>query len=67
MATIDIHNLNPVGSELFSDSETYLKELSNDEVKIQGGYVPPETEPWITYPNPTRPYSPFCPTPITNI
>ncbi|MEQ8997694.1 MAG: hypothetical protein RID53_14470 [Coleofasciculus sp. B1-GNL1-01] len=32
MATIQIHNLTPAGSELFSDSESYLSELSDNEL-----------------------------------
>jgi hypothetical protein len=37
MANITISNLHPVGSELFSDSESYLKELSEEDFGIQGG------------------------------
>jgi hypothetical protein len=38
MATIKIADLRPVGSEFFSDSESYLTELSDDElVGTQGG------------------------------
>ncbi len=38
MATIKISDLHPVGSELFFDSESYLTELSDDElVGTQGG------------------------------
>jgi len=38
MATIKISNLNPVGSEFFTDSETYLNELNEEQLNmIQGG------------------------------
>ncbi|MCU0536235.1 MAG: hypothetical protein MUD14_20300 [Hydrococcus sp. Prado102] len=37
MANITISNLNPVGSELFFDSESYLNQLSEEEIRIQGG------------------------------
>jgi hypothetical protein len=38
MATITISDLRPAGSELFFDSESYLTELSDDELAgTQGG------------------------------
>jgi hypothetical protein len=37
MASINVHNLNPIGSDLFADSESYLKELSETELNQQGG------------------------------
>ena len=41
MATIKIADLNPVGSEFFADSESYLNELTNDELNMtQGGSTP---------------------------
>ncbi|MDZ8262198.1 hypothetical protein [Nostoc sp. ChiQUE01b] len=40
MASITIFDLNPTGSELFFDSESYLKELSEAELAIQGGATP---------------------------
>ncbi|MEQ8537096.1 MAG: hypothetical protein RIB93_06490 [Coleofasciculus sp. D1-CHI-01] len=41
MATIKISNLNPVGSEFFNDSETYLNELNGEQLNmIQGGSTP---------------------------
>ncbi|MBD2452023.1 hypothetical protein H6G76_33915 [Nostoc sp. FACHB-152] len=40
MTRITIYDLNPTGSELFSDSESYLKELSEAELAIQGGIIP---------------------------
>ncbi|MCU0536125.1 MAG: hypothetical protein MUD14_19730 [Hydrococcus sp. Prado102] len=39
MTTIQINNLSPAGSELFSDSESYLKELSENISNIQGGLI----------------------------
>lgn len=39
MATIKINNLNPAGSELFSDSESYLQELSDADLNVQGGLI----------------------------
>lgn len=53
MATIDISNLNPIGSELLTDSETYLASLSEAELSIRGGYSPLTP---VTDPN----YSPLC-------
>ena len=41
MATIKIADLRPVGSEFFADSESYLNELTNDELNMtQGGSTP---------------------------
>lgn len=43
MATIKISELNPIGSELFSDSESYIEELSEvelDTLNINGGGTP---------------------------
>jgi hypothetical protein len=41
MATIKIVDLNPVGSEFFADSESYLNELTDDELNMtQGGTSP---------------------------
>lgn len=37
MATIQISNLRPTGSELFGDSESYLNELTNDELTMTHG------------------------------
>jgi hypothetical protein len=45
MATINIKNLNPAGSDLFVDTESYLQELSESELNTQGGvYV---TSSWV--------------------
>lgn len=38
MANIEVNDINPVGSELFADSESFLNELNNDEMDIQGGF-----------------------------
>lgn len=41
MATINIPNLRPAGSELFSDSENYMSELIDGELNyIKGGVNP---------------------------
>ncbi len=40
MSTIKISDLNPVGSDLFSDSESYMMALSEDELSLQGGGTP---------------------------
>ncbi len=38
MANIAISNLHPVGSDLFfADSESYMAELSEGDLSIQGG------------------------------
>jgi hypothetical protein len=37
MATIKISDLHSVGSELFMDSESYLNELTNDELNMAHG------------------------------
>jgi hypothetical protein len=41
MATINISDLCPTGSDLFSDSESYMNELGDSEVHtIHGGSTP---------------------------
>jgi hypothetical protein len=41
MATIKIADLSPVGSEFFADCESYLNELTDDELNMtQGGSTP---------------------------
>lgn len=40
MSTIAISDLCPVGSDLFFDSESYMKYLSDEELSIQGGASP---------------------------
>jgi hypothetical protein len=38
MTTIHLYDLDPTGSDLFADSESYLRELSEQELMInQGG------------------------------
>jgi hypothetical protein len=38
MSNIKIHNISPSGSELFHDSESYLNELTDNEMgSIEGG------------------------------
>ena len=42
MATIKISNLHPTGTELFSDSESYMNELDDGElVNVNGGFSTP--------------------------
>ena len=40
MATIQINALTPAGSDLFADNESYLKELTDAEMSIEGGVGP---------------------------
>ena len=40
MATINISDLRPAGSDLFSDSEGYMTELTEYELSVQGGATP---------------------------
>jgi hypothetical protein len=40
MSSIIISNLHPAGSDLLSDSESYITELSEAELGIQGGLKP---------------------------
>ena len=65
MKIINVSDLAIAGSDLFQDSETYLKELSEHQLNIRGGYIPPETEPTIVdrFPN-TLLHSPLCMTPL---
>lgn len=37
MTTIQINNLNSIGSELFADQESYLQDLHESELSTQGG------------------------------
>lgn len=37
MASIKIHDLSPVGSALFQDSESFLNELTDEELGARGG------------------------------
>lgn len=39
MANIAISNLHPAGSDLFSDPESYLMNLNEDELDIAGGFT----------------------------
>lgn len=39
MATIQISNLSTTGAELFGDSESYLNDLTNEEMNLTGGFV----------------------------
>ena len=39
MPTIQLRELQPAGSELFQDDESFLNELSEKELLVQGGAV----------------------------
>ncbi|MEH1944192.1 MAG: hypothetical protein V7L01_28805 [Nostoc sp.] len=39
MATINIYDLRPTGSDLFSDSESYISELGDSELDIVNGGI----------------------------
>jgi hypothetical protein len=39
MATIAISDLRPAGYDLFSDSESFLSNLSEEELDMQGGGI----------------------------
>ncbi len=43
MATIKISDLQPVGTDLFSDSESYLNYLTDDELNLTKGGITPTT------------------------
>lgn len=40
MSSIQIVDLNPAGSNLFLDSESYLNELTQEELSLSGGGTP---------------------------
>lgn len=40
MSNITIFDLNPAGFDLLSDSESYMRELSDAELNAQGGITP---------------------------
>ncbi|MDY7012287.1 MAG: hypothetical protein SVX43_01585 [Cyanobacteriota bacterium] len=48
MPTITIEKLNPVGAELFNDSESYLSDLTEEELSSSGGATPTITTIPIT-------------------
>lgn len=50
MTKITICDLNPVGSDLFMDSDTFLKELNDNEFsEIAGGVMSQFAIAFITY------------------
>jgi len=66
MAKINVSNLNPVGSDLFFDSENYISELSDNELgTINGGIAASSVPPTVT---PSVPPSvpPPVPQPLTD-
>ncbi|WP_293114137.1 hypothetical protein [Moorena sp. SIO4G3] len=38
MANIAISDLNPVGANLFDDSESFMMDLSDDQLDVKGGH-----------------------------
>ena len=40
MANIAIRDLQPAGADLFSDSESYMRDLSDTELALEGGVSP---------------------------
>ena len=46
MATIKISDLHSAGSELFMDSESYLNELTNEELNMAYGGTTPACLAW---------------------
>lgn len=40
MASIKVADLRPIGSDLFSDSQSFLNEISEEELGIEGGGTP---------------------------
>ncbi len=60
MATITIYNLHATGSDLFSDAESFLNELADEEANLTYGgenlLRPFPTRPFPTRPFPTKPF-----------
>ncbi|MDJ0737395.1 MAG: hypothetical protein QNJ47_25575 [Nostocaceae cyanobacterium] len=51
MSKIKVHNLNTTGIELFQDSESFLRELKDDEVYVtRGGISIPTNISIVEYP-----------------
>ena len=49
MSSIKVNDLSPAGSELFQDYESFMNELTNEELgSIQGGIYTPTS--YITFP-----------------
>lgn len=46
MATIKLDDFNPAGSQLFADSETFLQDLSDSDLYMQGGIYLQTTWMW---------------------
>ncbi|NEP28094.1 hypothetical protein [Moorena sp. SIO3I6] len=40
MANIAISDLHPVGANLFEDSESFMMDLSDDQLDVKGGATP---------------------------
>ncbi len=39
MSTIKLDELKPAGSDLFTDSESYMTDLTEEEMQVQGGAI----------------------------
>jgi hypothetical protein len=39
MASIKLNDLSPAGSDLFADSESYLSDLTEDDLEVHGGAI----------------------------
>lgn len=37
MSNLKIHSLKPIGNDFFTDSESYLSELTEEETNVTGG------------------------------
>jgi hypothetical protein len=48
MSTIHITNLNPTGSDLLFDAESYLSELAEEELFLVGGFPTTRTHTLLT-------------------
>ena len=47
MANIKLHNLTSfAGADLFNDSESFMRDLSDDELESQGG-ISPAASVWL--------------------
>jgi hypothetical protein len=61
MASIQISNLYPAGSELFNDSESFMSELvDNEPSSINGGVRTPSPTPNSPWCHPIIMNSPYC-------
>ncbi|AOX00293.1 MULTISPECIES: hypothetical protein [Moorena] len=45
MANIKVNNIKPAGAELFGDSESFIKDLQDNELELAGGSECPSPFP----------------------